>query len=68
MAFEESKVVWPNNVVTNGPFGEIKETLGGYVIVKADSAEEAVEFAKGSPVLQGGCIEVRKLVKGDGIH
>ncbi|HKO79892.1 MAG TPA: YciI family protein [Chitinophagaceae bacterium] len=66
--FDNSKVVWANNVITNGPFGEIKETLGGYIIVKAESVDEAVEFAKGSPVVQGGCIEVRKLVKGDGIH
>ncbi|MEO5594665.1 MAG: YciI family protein [Chitinophagaceae bacterium] len=70
LPFENAKVVWHNNVVTNGPFGEIKETLGGYIIVKADSVEEAVEFAKGSPVLQaeGNSVEVRKIVKGDGVH
>jgi hypothetical protein len=57
-------------MVTNGPFGEIKETLGGYVIVKADSIAEAVEFAKGSPVLQGegNTVEVRRLAKNDGLH
>jgi hypothetical protein len=70
LSFENAKVVRYNNVVTNGPFGEIKETLGGYVIVKADSVEEAVEFAKGSPVLQGdgNTVEVRSLAKGDGVH
>jgi hypothetical protein len=70
LAFEDSKVVWPKNVITNGPFGEIKETIGGYVIIKADSVEEAVEFAKGCPVLQGegNSVEVRRLVKGDGVH
>jgi hypothetical protein len=70
LAFENARVVRHNNVVTNGPFGEIKETIGGYVIVKADSVNEAVEFAKGSPVLQGegNSMEVRKLVKGDGVH
>jgi hypothetical protein len=70
LRFENSKIVWHNNVVTNGPFGEIKETIGGYVMVKADSIEEAVEFAKGSPVLQGegNSVEVRKLAKGDGVH
>lgn len=42
--------------------------IGGYVIVKAGSVEEAVEFAKGSPVLQGdgNTVEVRKIAKGDG--
>jgi hypothetical protein len=70
LSFDNSKIVKHNNIVTNGPFGEIKETLGGYIIVKANSVDEAVEFAKGSPVLQGegNSVEVRKLVKGDGLH
>lgn len=70
LPFEGAKVVHYNNVVTDGPFGEIKETIGGYIIVKADSIDEAVEFAKGSPVLQGdgNTVEVRKIVKGDGVH
>ncbi|HEX7903384.1 MAG TPA: YciI family protein [Chitinophagaceae bacterium] len=70
LSFEEAKVVRHNNVVTNGPFGDIKETLGGYIIVKADSVDEAVEFAKGSPVLQGegNTVEVRRLAKRDGVH
>lgn len=67
---DQAKVVHYNNVVTNGPFGDIKETLGGYIIVKAESIDEAVEFAKGSPVLQGdgNTVEVRKIAKGDGVH
>jgi hypothetical protein len=70
LPFEDSRVVWHNNVVTNGPFGDIKETIGGYIIVKAESADEAVEFAKGCPVLQGegNSVEVRKIARGDGIH
>ncbi len=70
LPFDDSRVVHHNKVVTNGPFGEIKETIGGYIIVKADSVEEAVEFAKGSPVLQGegNTVEVRKLAKRDGTH
>jgi len=70
LPFDDAKVVWPNNVVTNGPFGEIKETIGGYIIVKANSVEEAVESAKGSPVLQGdgNSVEVRKIARADGVH
>ncbi len=70
LPFEDARVVKPNNVVTNGPFGEIKETLGGFITVKADSIEEAVEFAKGCPILQGdgNSVEVRKIAKGDGVH
>lgn len=70
LPFDEAKVVGHNNIVTNGPFGDIKETIGGYIIVKADSIDEAVEFAKGSPVLQGegNTVEVRKIAKRDGMH
>lgn len=70
LPFADAKVVRPNNVVTNGPFGDIKETIGGFIIVKAESVEEAVEFAKGSPVLQGegNSVEVRKIAKNDGVH
>jgi hypothetical protein len=70
LPFDDSRVVGHNNIVTNGPFGEIKETIGGYVIVKATSVDEAVEFAKGCPVLQGpgNTVEVRKIARRDGIH
>ena len=70
LPFEDARVVKHNKTVTNGPFGEIKETLGGYVIVKADSVDEAVEFAKGCPILQGegNTVEVRRIAKDDGIH
>jgi hypothetical protein len=63
LPFSDAKVVAHKGVVTNGPFGEIAETLAGYVIVKADSVEEAVTFAKGCPVLQspGNTVEVRKI-------
>lgn len=65
LSFDDARVVRPNNVVTNGPFGEIKETIGGYIIVRAESVDEAVEFAKGCPVLQGegNSMEVRKIAK-----
>jgi hypothetical protein len=70
LAFADARVVKPKNMVTNGPFGEIKETIGGYIIVRAESADEAAEFAKGCPVLQGegNSVEVRKIVRGDGTH
>ena len=70
LLFQDARTVHHNQVVTNGPFGEIKETIGGYIMVKADSVEEAVEFAKGCPVLQGdgNTVEVRMLAKRDGIH
>jgi len=70
LPFDDAKVVHHNKTVTNGPFGAIKETIGGYIIVKAESADEAAEFAKGCPVLQGegNTVEIRKIAKGDGAH
>ena len=70
LPFDDARVVKHNKVVTNGPFGEIKETIGGFITVRADSVEEAVEFAKGCPVLQGegNTVEVRKIAKSDGVH
>jgi hypothetical protein len=70
LPFTDARVVQSNKVVTNGPFGDIKETIGGFIIVKAASVEEAVEFAKGCPILsgEGNTMEVRKIAKNDGIH
>ena len=70
LRFEDARVVDANKMVTNGPFGEIKETIGGYIIVRAESVEEAVEFAKGCPVLQGegNTMEVRRIARNDGTH
>ncbi|MEJ0057955.1 MAG: YciI family protein [Bacteroidota bacterium] len=70
LPFQDARVVSSKKVVTNGPFGDIKETIGGFIVVKASSIDEAVEFAKGCPVLQGegNTMEVRRIAKGDGVH
>ena len=73
LPFDEARVVLSKSskkLVTNGPFGELKETIGGMIVVKAASADEAVEFAKGCPVLQGegNSVEVRKIARNDGMH
>ncbi len=60
----DGKVVKANNVITDGPYTELKELVGGYSIVKADTIDEAAELAKGCPILKmGGNVEVRELVK-----
>jgi hypothetical protein len=48
-------------IVTDGPFAETKEVVGGFDIIECDSLEEAVEVASGHPAAQGGTIEVRPL-------
>src|SRR5215204_861246 len=48
-------------IVTDGPFAETKEAVGGFDIIECGSLEEAVEIAAGHPVAQTGTIEVRPL-------
>ncbi|HTF03589.1 MAG TPA: YciI family protein [Bacteroidia bacterium] len=56
-------VVKPNNVVTNGPYVEVKEAVGGYTIIRANSLEEAMELSKDCPILKvGGTVEVRTIL------
>jgi len=51
-------------VVTDGPFVEVKEAVGGYLIVNAKDINDAVEISKGCPILDGdGHIEVRPIQK-----
>jgi hypothetical protein len=59
---QEGRVVTARKVVTDGPFVEAKEIVGGYSIIEADTIDKAAEFAKGSPMLLvGGSVEVRTL-------
>lgn len=56
------KVVKANKVITDGPYTEIKELIGGYSIVKAETIEEAAELCHGCPIISfGGNVEVREL-------
>ena len=46
--------------VTDGPYAEAKDVVGGYIIVSAKDLNEATELSKGCPVLEGdGLVEVR---------
>ncbi len=53
----------PSKKLTDGPFVEGKEILGGYVLIKSTSVEEAVTIAEGCPVLEAesGTVEVREI-------
>ncbi|MEL6923129.1 MAG: YciI family protein [Bacteroidota bacterium] len=58
----EGKTLKPDNVITDGPYASLKEVIGGYMIVKTDTLDEAMEIAKGCPILDyGGNVEVRKV-------
>ncbi|WP_047492541.1 YciI family protein [Terriglobus sp. TAA 43] len=47
--------------VTDGPFAEAKEVIGGYWIIQVRSREEAIEWAKRAPFDENGIIEVRQI-------
>jgi hypothetical protein len=70
LLFDSAKIVGHGGVVTDGPFGDIKETIGGLIVVKADSVDEAVEFAKGCPIIggEGNTVEVRRIATRDEGH
>jgi hypothetical protein len=61
--YNDGVTISPNEVITNGPYVEIKELIGGYSIIRAESQEEAIELSKGCPILQfGGSVEVRMIM------
>lgn len=56
----------PDRVVTDGPFAESKELVGGYYIVTAESLEAVVEIAQDFPDYDlGSSVEIRELMKFD---
>jgi hypothetical protein len=58
----EGKTVARKNVITDGPFGEAKEAIGGYWFILAQSLDEAVQIAKGDPCLDYGLLrEIRPI-------
>jgi hypothetical protein len=63
LSSEGSKVLRANSLVTDGPFTEAKEIVGGYLIVKAANMEEALKLAEGCPILDiGGNVEIRNVI------
>lgn len=55
------KILKQDKTVADGPYLEPKESIGGLLIIKADSYGEAIKIAEGCPVLElGGNVEVRQ--------
>jgi hypothetical protein len=52
-------------LVTDGPYAEVKEALGGYFILECDSIEEACRLAAEIPAAEHGAIEVRPVYVGE---
>jgi hypothetical protein len=56
------KTVSRNNVITDGPYGEAKEVIGGYWFILANSLDEAAKIAAGNPCLTYGLFfEIRPI-------
>ena len=59
---DRGKTVARNNVITDGPFGETKEVIGGFWFILASSLEEAAQIAQGNPCMSHGLFyEIRPI-------
>jgi len=60
----EGKVLKANNIITDGPFAEIKESIAGFIRIRAKDFEDAVRIASACPILkgEGNSVEVRRIV------
>ena len=66
LSVSNSKTVKSKDLVVDGPYTEIKEFINGYIIVKTDTIDEAVDLAKDCPIFHiGGNVEVRGIVSPD---
>jgi hypothetical protein len=52
-----------DKTVTDGPFAEAKDLVGGYSLIEAKDLDQATELAKGCPIfLMGGSVEIRPIM------
>jgi hypothetical protein len=64
LEFAGKLVKGKQKTVTDGPFAEVKDVVGGYTLVEARDLEQAVELSKGCPILEvDGAVEVRPVMK-----
>lgn len=57
---EGRTISYKNGSIADGPFSESKESIGGYLLLEADSFEEAMEVARTNPMIPYGLtVEVR---------
>jgi len=54
-------------LVTDGPFAETREQLGGYFLVDAENVEDAIEIAGRIPGARIGVVEVRRVTEVEGL-
>ena len=61
----EGKVVkGRDKIVTDGPYAETKDLVGGYTLIEAKNLDQAAELSKGCPIFEnGGLVEVRPIMQ-----
>ena len=62
---KEGRTIRDRKVTTKGPYVELGEIIGGYIIIRANSIDEAAQIASEAPIVGNGTIEVRGLYAGD---
>ena len=63
LANEGKTIVGPKAVVSDGPFAESKDLIGGYTVLTAADLDEATKIARGCPFLNvGGSVEIRPVL------
>src|ERR1700710_2789283 len=55
-----ARTLHSDGTVTDGPFAEAKEQVGGFYLIDVPTLDEAVEWGRKIPLLPGGKLEVRK--------
>jgi hypothetical protein len=61
---KEGRVMGAHDLVTDGPFVEIKESIAGFITIRAAGFDEAVALAKACPMLngEGNTVEIRRVI------
>ena len=54
--------------MTDGPFAETKEVLGGYYMIDVDDLDAATSWAAKAPIALYGSVEVRPIMELDGVE
>jgi len=61
---EAGKVVGKKKTITDGPYAETKDLVGGYSLIEAPNLDEAARIASGCPIIEnGGSVEVRPVMQ-----
>lgn len=64
----EGKVMHTDGSISDGPYAEVKEIIGGFIIVSAEDIQDAIKLAEGCPALaSGGKVEVRDIMNFEGM-